>query len=197
VQFYVSHPNLFKIGADMDKIQVKEIMIPISDYVRVQKDDSLVEVLQSLEQTRKSDKEHAHRDAIVVDEKGVFIGKITMIDIFRALEPKYRKIEQHQEKGTLTAEFVMKAAKDFNLWMEPTLTICERGGRLKVADVMHTPEKIEYIKETAPLARALHLYVMGAHQPLIVKNKDGEVTGVLRFGDIFEVVRQQLLDCKI
>lgn len=197
VQFYVSHPNPFKIGADMDKIRVKEIMIPISDYVRVQKDDSLVEVLKSLEQTRKSDREHAHRDAIVVDEKGEFIGKVTMIDIFRALEPKYRKIEKHQEKGTLTAEFVMKAAEDFNLWMEPTQTICERGGRLKVADVMHTPEKVEYIKETAPLARALHLYVMGAHQPLIVKGEDGKVKGVLRFGDIFEVVRQRLLNCEL
>ena len=180
----------------MDKIQVKEIMIPISNYVRVQKEDSLVEVLHALEQTRESDNEHAHRDAIVVDADGVFIGKVTMIDIFRALEPKYKKIEQQQEKGTLTAEFVMKASQDFNLWMEPTQTICERGGRLKVADVMHTPEKIEYIKETDPLEKALHLYVMGTHQPLIVKDNNGKATGVLRFGDIFEAVRQSLLSCE-
>jgi Mg2+/Co2+ transporter CorC len=91
----------------------------------------------------------------------------------------------------------MKAAQDFNLWIEPTQTICERGGRLKVSDVMHTPEKMEYIKETATLEEALHLYVMGIHQPLIVNNEDGRVTGVLRFGDVFEVVRKQLLNCNI
>ena len=97
----------------------------------------------------------------------------------------------------LTAEFVMKAVKDFNLWMEPTQTICERGSRLKVSDVMHIPEKIEYVKETDILEKALHLYVMGVHQPLVVKNNDNKVTGVLRFGDIFEVVRQNLLSCNV
>ena len=181
----------------MNKTQVKEIMIPILKYVTVQKENTLVEVLQSLEQARKSENEHAHRDAIVVDANGALIGKVTMIDIFRALEPNYVKVEQQQEKGTLTADFVMEAAKDFNLWVEPTQTICERGGRLTVSDVMHTPEKMEYIEETATLENALHLYVMGIHQPLIVNNKDGKVTGVLRFGDVFEVVRQRLLSCSV
>ena len=181
----------------MNKTQVKEIMIPILNYVTVQKENTLVEVLQSLEQARKSENEHAHRDAIVVDVNGVFIGKVTMIDIFRALEPNYTKIEQQQEQGVLTADFVMKAAKDFNLWVEPTQTICERGGSLTASEVMHIPEKIEYIEETATIENALHLYVMGVHQPLIVKNKDAKVTGVLRFGDVFEVIRQQLLQCSI
>jgi CBS domain containing-hemolysin-like protein len=185
---------MYKIGAYMNKIQVKEIMIPISNYVTIKKEDSLIEVLRSLEQARKSDDEHAHRDAIVVDADGVLIGKVTMIDVFRALEPNYKKVEKKREKGTLTAEFVIKAIKDFNLWMEPASTIYERGNRLKVADVMHTPEKIEYIKETATLEKALHLYVMGIHQPLIVKNEDSKVTGVLRFGDVFEAVRQILLN---
>ena len=181
----------------MNKTQVKEIMIPILNYVTVQKEHTLVEVLQSLEQARKSENDHAHRDVIVVDANGVFIGKVTMIDVFRALEPNYSKVEQGQDKGVLTADFVMKAAKDFNLWVEPTQTICERGGRLTVSDVMHTPEKMEYIEESATLENALHLYVMGIHQPLIVNNKDGKVTGLLRFGDVFEVIRQRLLNCDV
>ena len=181
----------------MNKTQVKEIMIPILNYVTVQKENTLVEVLRYLEQARKSENEHAHRDAIVVDANGVFIGKVTMIDVFRALEPNYAKVEQQQEKGVLTADFVMKAAKDFNLWIEPTQTICERGGCLLVSDAMHTPEKIEYIEETATLENALHLYVMGIHQPLIVNDKNGIVTGLLRFGDVFEVVRQRLLGCSV
>jgi CBS domain containing-hemolysin-like protein len=150
-----------------------------------------------LDQARKSENEHAHRDAIVVDANGVFIGKVTMIDIFRALEPNYKKVEKQPQMSMLSTEYIMQVARDFNLWMEPTQTICERGSRLKVADVMHTPEKMEYIKETATLDKALHLYVMGIHQPLIVKNEDGKVTGVLRFGDVFEAVRQRLLYCSV
>ena len=80
--------------------------------------------------------------------------------------------------------------------MEPTQTICERGQRLLVSDVMHVPEKIEYIREDDTIEKALHLYVMGVHQPIIVK-KDDQVTGVLRFGDLFEVLRRSLLACDI
>jgi len=37
---------------------------------------------------------------------------------------------------------------------------------------------------------------MGVHQPLIVKKGD-KVTGLLRFGDLFEIVRKQMLACPI
>ncbi len=179
----------------MKRIFVKELMIPISNYVAIKKTDTLVDVLQALESARQAN-EHAHRDAIVVDDDGSFRGKVTMIDIFRALEPNYKKLTSGHTAGTLTNAFVMKAVKEFNLWMEPEQTICQRGSTKKVAEVMHTPESIEYIQEDDTLEKALNLYVMDVHQPLIVK-AGGTVTGVLRFGDIFEVVRKALLNCDI
>lgn len=178
----------------MKDIKVKAVMIPISNYVTVKQTDSLVGVLQVLEENRQSKSEHAHRDAIVIDENGVFTGKVTMIDVFRAMEPNYKKVYKGQKNSFLTVDFVMKSVKDFALWMEPTQSICERGGRLKVSEVMHTPEKTEYIQEEDTLEKALHLYVMGVHQPLIVK-KGNTVTGVLRFGDLFETIRKELLSC--
>lgn len=179
----------------MKKISVKDIMIPISNYVTVKPKDNLVTVLQALESARQANA-HAHRDAIVIDEGGTFIGKVTMLDIFRALEPNYRKMTGNKGAGTLTKEFVMKAVKEFNLWMEPEATICQRGAKKTVAEVMHTPRSIEFLQEEDTLEKALNLYVMQVHQPLIVKNGD-TVTGVLRFGDIFEVVRKTLLACDI
>ena len=139
---------------------------------------------------------HAHRDAIVVDDNGRFVGKVTMIDIFRALEPGYRKVQSDQKEKTLTDDFVNKAVKELNLWMEPIEDVCQRGGRVTVAAAMHIPEKSEFIKENDSLEKALSLYVMGVHQPLIVKNGD-TVTGVLRFGDLFEVLHKHLLNCKL
>ena len=177
----------------MKKIFVKELMIPISNYVIVKKGDTLVDVMQALESARQ-EREHAHRDAIVVDDKGDFVGKVTMIDIFRSLEPNYKKFVTSSSAGTLTSDFVMKAVKEFNLWMEPEQTICERGSRKTVAEVMHVPQKMEYLQEQDTLEKALNLYVMNVHQPLIVKSGE-KVTGVLRFGDMFEVVRKRLLAC--
>jgi len=180
----------------MENIKVKNVMIPIAEYVTVKKEDGLMEVLQAMERKRKATQRRAHRDAIVVDEDGRFLGKVTMIDIFRALEPNYQKVRSAQKGQTLTAEFVMKAVREFNLWLEPAEDICARGSRVTVADAMHIPEKSEYIQEDDPLERALNYYVMGVHQPLIAKNGD-DVTGVLRFGDIFEIVREGLLNCDV
>jgi len=118
-----------------------------------------------------------------------------MIDIFRSLEPNYRKLRPEKSSQTLTDDFVRKAVQQLNLWMEPVESVCQRGSKVTVADAMHIPEKSEYIQEGDTLEKALSFFVMGVHQPLIVKNGD-TVTGVLRFGDIFEVIRDGLLSCE-
>ena len=169
-------------------------MIPIADYVTVKKEHNLTDVVHAIEKKRLNDGGHAHRDAIVVDDNGRFIGKVTMIDIFRSLEPNYRKVRQRQKGQTLTDGFVMEAVKEFRLWLEPIEDVCQRGGKVNVADVMHVPDKSEYLKEDDNLEKALNYYVMGVHQPLIVKKGD-EVIGVLRFGDVFEIVLEQMLTC--
>lgn len=177
----------------MKDIQVKEVMIPISNYVTVKKEDSLSDVLYALENERTGSK-HAHRDAIVMDGAGKIIGKVTMMDIFRSLEPNYKNITAIKTSGVLSSDFIRKAVQDFNLWMEPMQDICERSQKLKVADIMHIPERAEYIEESDTLEKALNQYVMGAYQPIIVKAGE-EVTGLLRFGDLFEVIRERLLTC--
>jgi CBS domain-containing protein len=179
----------------MKKIFVKTLMIPISNYVTVKKSDTLVDVLRALETERETNA-RAHRDAIVVDAGGTFLGKVTMIDIFRALEPNYKRLMSDNKTGTLTGTFVRKAVKEFNLWLEPEKDICQRGASKTVAEVMHLPGNVEYVQEDDTLEKALNLYVMGVHQPLIVRAGE-TVTGLLRFGDVFEVVRKELLACAV
>lgn len=177
---------------------VRDVMIPIENYITVKEEDSLFDVIQTLESSKTKDKGHAHRDAVVVDGDGNFIGKVTMIDIFRALEPNYSKIDVDKllegGKGYLTEEMIESVYKDFDFWVAPSKTICERGQTKKVSEVMHVPTSGEYIMEEDSIEKALHLYVLGAHQPLIVK-KGETVTGMLRFGDVFDVVRKKLLAC--
>jgi len=168
-------------------------MIPITDYVTVTTKNSLVDVMQALEMDRKTKKDHAHRDVIVMDNTGNFIGKLTMVDIFRALEPTYKMLDPTpQSTGVLSREFVIDAIKRYNLWAEPMQNIVERGKSLTVGEIMHQPEIVEYIQENDTLEKALHQYVMDAHQPIIVKDGD-KVVGLLRFGDLFEVVRNCFL----
>jgi len=184
----------------MRDIKVKEIMIPIDQYVKVTEEDGLMDVIQALENSKSKEEGHAHRDAIVMDHNGNFIGKVTMIDFFMALEPNYQKVNVDDivagGKGELNKEMLMNILNDFDLWVEPTADLCKRGESVKVSDMMHIPKDAEYIQEEDSIEKALHLYVMGAHQPLIVQRED-TVTGVLRFGDIFEIIRKNLLACTI
>ena len=178
----------------MKNILVKDVMIPIGNYTTVKKEYNLADVLRAMEKKSISENRQAHRDAIVVDKNNRFVGKVTMLDIFRALEPNYRKFKQRPKGQTLTDDWVREAVQELKLWLEPTEDICQRGSRVTVDEAMHIPEKSEFIKEDDHLEKALNYYVMGVHQPLIVKKGD-DVTGVLRFGDIFEIVRERLLSC--
>ena len=184
----------------MKNIKVKEIMIPIDRYVKVTEEDGLMDVIQALDNSKSAEKKHAHRDAFVMDQNGNFIGKVTMIDVFRALQPNYQKINVDDivagGQGELNKEMLMNILDDFDLWVEPTENLCKRGEAKKVSEMMHIPTDAEYIQEEDSIEKALHLYVMGAHQPLIVQ-KEGTVTGALRFGDIFEIVRKELLACAL
>ena len=179
----------------MKDILVKTVMIPLSNYVTIEADKTLYDVFQILENNKASGS-HAHRDAIVVDHNGNFKGKVTMLDIFRTIEPNYKKLFKNYEDGTLTKDYVINAVRDFQLWLEPMQSLCERGAGIKVSEIMHVPEDYEYLQENDSLEKALHEYVMGLHQPLIVKNGD-TVTGVLRFGDLFEIIKDQMLSCPL
>ena len=179
----------------MKDILVKNVMIPISNYVTLKEDNTLFDVFQILEEN-KTTSARAHRDAIVLDENGRFKGKVTMLDIFRTLEPNYNKLFKNYEDGTLTKEYVLNAVRDLGLWLEPIKTLCERGLGIKVAEAMHIPDNVEFLDEDDSLEKALHEYVMGVHQPLLV-TKEGQVTGVLRFGDLYEVIRGQMLACPL
>ncbi|WP_413830356.1 CBS domain-containing protein [Desulfobacula sp.] len=137
-----------------------------------------------------------HRDLIVMDESGVFKGKITMTDLFRALEPNYKQLDTLSSNDTLTKEYLLDAVKTYDLWLAPVSDLCERGSGVMVSEVMHTPFKDEYVHENDSLEIALHKYVMGSHQPLIVRD-DEQVTGILRFEKLFEVIKDHMLTCRL
>lgn len=119
-----------------------------------------------------------------------------MLDVIQALEPDYAKFEQQQEKGVITADFVIKAAKYFNLWIDPTQTICGEGP-IDGFRCNAYSGKIEYIEEAATLENELHLDVMGIFQPLYVNEKDGHVAGFCGLVMFLKSPAQPLLGCSV
>ena len=182
-------------------MKVKDVMIPISQYVTVGLDATLRDVFTALDEDFKSknDKGHAHRDVVVLGGDGRFAGVVTMLDIIRSLEPNYSKISDidTDESAVLTRDYVLDVFRKFGLWNDSLQGLCEKAVSLRVEDVMHVPDEDETVNEDDDLGLAIHHYIFGADQPIVVRNGDETVTGVLRLSDIFEVVRGQMLACSM
>jgi len=74
--------------------------------------------------------------------------------------------------------------------------MCTKAANVKVKDFMYTPTEGEYIEAEAPLCEAIHQFVMGHHQSLLVM-REGEIAGILRLTDVFKAVCQMIKTCTI
>jgi len=169
-------------------MQVKELMTPLSEYTTLGMDAKLSDVVVALESSK-------HRDILIVNENGNLKGVLTMTDILGMLEPSYKKLkEQDLAKDTLTNRYVADIFKEFGLWSNTLDELCEKGCDIKATDAMHVPEEVEYLDEEDNLEHGVHNYIVGSHQPLIVR-KNGHVTGVLRLTDVFDEVKKRMVSC--
>ena len=73
---------------------VKDLMVPLSEYATVHDDATLYEAVLSLEkaQAEFDHSRYRHRAILVLNNKNKVIGKISQLDILKALEPKYSEM---------------------------------------------------------------------------------------------------------
>ena len=181
----------------MKSIRVKDLMVPLSEYAVVHSEATLAEALDELEKAQEQfDKSrYRHRAILVCDKKtSKVIGKLSQLDVIRSLEPKY---EQFMEEKTFpktgmshfgfSPKFMKGILDQYQLWYEPLKDICEKAGKQKVKEIMHTLTAGEYVKENANLGEAIHQLIMGHHQSLLV-TRDEDIVGILRLTDVFKEI---------
>jgi len=186
---------------------VSDIMIPLNEYTTVSEDTSMYDAVRALNKVQTSFKKnhYGHKAILVYSRNSKHItGKISALDIIKALEPNYRKIGKDKpvkkkvglSRFGLSPDFLKSLISQFNLWDEPLELLVAKAKSLKVKDFMYTPSDGEYVNEDAPLAEAIHQLIAGQHQSLIVinKNSNSEMTGILRLVDIFSEVCDLILD---
>lgn len=169
-------------------MKVKDLMRPVSEYTTLGMDAAFSDVVVALQDS-------THRDVIVVDESGAFKGILTMTDILQALEPNYKKLGRKQlDSDTLTTAWVTDLFTQYNLWSDTLSEICKKGCTTKLADVLYVPDESEFLNEEDDLEVGIHKYIVGVHQPLVVRS-NGTVTGVLRLSDVFDEIKGRMLAC--
>jgi CBS domain-containing protein len=184
----------------MKSVLVRELMVPIEDYATVKQDANLNEAVLALEKAQQTVDlhKHKHRAILVLDGRQRVVGKITMMQVLKALEPKYAKLAA---KGVLTRSgysprMIEDMLKDNALWNEPMEFICDRAARQPVDSFMEVLTADAYIDQDATLDAAVHKMILLDYQSLIVTHED-QVVGILRLSDLFTVICERVKLCEI
>ncbi len=183
----------------MKTYNLQDLMVPLSEYATVSEEATLFEAVAALEQAQEAfDKaRYPHRAILVLDKDQQVIGKLSQMDVLKALEPKYHEMLDRRQLWTygFTAEFMKSMLKDYHLFDGPMQDICRKAGAQNVKKFMHWPAAEEIIAATASLDEAIHQMVLGHHQSLLV-SRDDRVVGILRLTDVFETIHQTMLACE-
>lgn len=179
---------------------VRDLMVPLSEYATVSKDATLREAVTALKEAQEkfNQNKYRHRAVLVYDQTGNVVGKISIFDILRSLEPKYSSMLS--DSGPLhvgfTREYMQSMIEQLKLWEEPLTDICRKAAERRVETFMSRPVEGEQIDVNASLDEAIHQFVLGHHNSLLVA--DGKkIVGILRVSDVFEAICSSVSACDL
>ena len=179
----------------MKNSTVKEFMVPLSEYATVTEGATLVETIRALKKAQNEfdQKRYRHRAILVFDENHYIIGKLSQHDVIKALEPKYKKIEDLEslDRFGINPVLIESMLVQHSLWDSSIDQLCENAAKLKVKEIMYTPKQEEYISKDAPISLAIHQLVVGQHHSLLVMDEH-KIVGILRLTDVFALVTQKM-----
>lgn len=184
----------------MKSYLVKDLMVPLSEYATVAEDATLYEAVLALEKAQANfeDKHtrYSHRAVLILDKGGDVIGKLSQMDVLRALEPKYQKMVRGEglHRYGFAKEFEESILEKFGLFAGPMEDICRKAGEKNVKDFMYKPTEGEYVSEDAALELAIHQLIIGHHQSLLV-TQGKKIAGILRLTDVFAAVFHEMKEC--
>jgi CBS domain-containing protein len=179
----------------MKTIIVKDLIVPRSEYATISKDSNLFEAVTALVETRKKfgRSDYAPRAMLVFDKDSKIVGKLSMLDVLVALEPKYGEMGEIKKFSThgFSKNFILALEEQYRLWDKPLDDVCRKATELRVQDCMTKPSASEYIEEDASLSQAINQLVVGRHQSLLVTSGE-EIVGLLRLTDVFDGLYQNM-----
>lgn len=184
----------------MEKMKVKELMVPIAEYATVSDESTLYEAITALEDAQRHVEtgREKHRAILVVDKKGNVVGKIDQWTVLWGIEPRYKHLGDIRDTSRygFSPEFLKSIIQSNGLWQKPLENLCRKAAEIKVKEIMRELTPTEFVSAEASIDEALHLMVMGRHASLIVKNETG-INGILRQSDIFKEICERIRECRI
>lgn len=176
--------------------------MPLEDYVTISEEATLSEAVAALEKARdeidRTRYQDLHRAVLVSDKNNRIVGKIGMLDMLKALEPRYTELGDpgRLSRAGFSVQFLQSMLDNASLWASPLKDLCSKAATLEVKNFLHAPTEGEYVEESAALDEAIHQLLMGHHQSLLV-TRGKDIVGILRICDVFLEVSKAMKECKL
>jgi hypothetical protein len=173
-------------------------MVPLSEYATVSDTATLYEAVLALEKAQEEydHSKYRHRAILVYDQNNHIIGKISQMDVLRALEPKYEEIQGKSglARFGFSRKFMKSMLEYYHLFDQSFIDICSNAGKQNVTQLMSAFSEGEHVEESASLDEAIHQLVLGHRQSLLVTRKN-DIVGILRLTDVFAAVFHAMKTC--
>ncbi len=184
----------------MSDYLVKELMVPLSEYATVPEGSTLFDAVLALEKAQEEfdHTKYKHRGVLILNKKKRVIGKLSQLDVLRALEPKEAETDDifNLDQFGFSSNFVQKLRLQRRMTAAPLKDLCSKASQLRVEDFMQTPSEGEFIDEKASLDAAIIQIVHGHHLSLLV-TQGKEIIGILRMTDAFAAVFHTMKECEL
>jgi CBS-domain-containing membrane protein len=174
--------------------RVKDVMVPIEEYEKVDVHALLCDVLVVLKKNYENAKSGApgqfHNTVFVTDRSKKIVGKISMYDLIRGLVPESSKHLEFPKRGSYVRTsrvWEVEERTDELLeqigWLSRSFVdLVKQEAQKKVKDIMAPVDPI--LKEEDTINQAIYLmFNKNIRQPLVVRK--GEVVGVLDLMRVF------------
>jgi CBS domain-containing protein len=175
-------------------IKVKDIMIPIEEYEKVDAEAHLCDALSILKRNYEKAKACApgrfHKTLFVTDASKKIVGKLSMYDLIRGLVPEPSKEFDIPQKETYVRasrlweieERAAELTERFGWLTRSFVDLVKQEAHKKVKDIMDRVHPI--LKEEDTLNQAVYLmFKESVRQPLVVRND--QVVGVINLMRVF------------
>lgn len=186
----------------MDSATVKDLMVPLEEYATVSHNASLYDAVLALEKAQeeldKTRYHYMHRAILVYDENKRIIGKVSQLDILSALDPKYGEMGESKSmsKAGFSPDFLKNMLEQYSILTGSFGEVCHQASNVKVKNIMYSPSAGEYVDEKATVREAIHQFVMGHHQSLLVTSGN-KIIGILRLTDVFKEIFHTMKTCNL
>ncbi len=180
----------------MEHYQVKDLMVPISEYATVATGTSLLDAILALETAQEAftSSKYQHRAILVLDEHNQVVGKIGQLRILKAIETRHDLDNEIEELKSFnfSEEYITHLREQYRL-QGPILkeNSLHNAAKKNVDEFMQKPTPGEFVSEDCSLDTAIHKLVAGTHISLLVTRQE-EIVGILRISDVFAAVYHEM-----